>query len=1017
MKLGTLSSLFLLLAAPLASLEVNLASPTGEKDPTSPEDRFDPSLYEFVKRFKSLGEGVHGAGDRVGPSPQESVDLFQLGEGLEIEVVASEPLIRQPLYLHFDHRGRLWVVQYIQYPFPAGVTILKYDRYLRAVFDRVPPAPPNHDRGADKITILEDTNGDGIFDSHKDFLSGLNMVSSVSVGRGGVWVLNPPYLLFYPDRNQDDVPDGDPEVHLSGFGLEDTHAVANSLVWGPDGWLYGAQGSTTTATIEGTKFLGQAVWRYHPTEKLFELFAEGGGNTWSLSFDSKGRLFSGTNRGGARGVHYAQGGYYIKSFSKHGPLTNPFAFGFLQHMEHAGYGQRFSQSLEVYEGGALPGYEGQTIAGMSLTNRMQASRLLPHGSTFRTVDSEALVLTENIWFRPLDTKVGPDGAVYIADWYDFRLSHLSPFDTWHKDSGRIYRLKSKGATPIKPFDLSRLTSEELIKTLSHRNRWFRAQALRVLGDRRDKNVIPRLKKLVQDQQGQLALEALWAVNASGGFDETFALDQLDHPNENVRTWTVRLLGDSRKISRRLREKLIHLARTESSAVVRSQLASSCKRLPAGDALPVIRQMMLRQEDQDDPHIPLLLWWAIEDKLENNLGSIMEWLQDEELFQAPVFSQSIAPRLAQRYSFELGDRMFYDFSDDYQAVYSPWKSNHTPSISQKNLVICARLLRLAPTPEAVGRLIEGMEEGLRGRVLSSVPDVLHREISKLLVEKPMSPVLNSLALRTGNRDRLAPALEMLVGSSTSESERSSLIGALADLKAPEAVPAFLVLLRQEQSNLVKTELLTALQHYQDLQITAAIVGSYQGWNDPLRRTARGVLISRASWVRSLLDSIEQGLFPAEEITVREQETMRRLGNAEITKRIASIWEECAGELDLDDAQRAFREVGERHYNASCGNCHLASGDGMRQSLVNSRWVLGPEQNLIRITLQGKQRDELMPSFASQLDDEQVASILSYIRSQWGNRADPIDASSVSQVRSDTADRAHPWKEEELDQLAR
>ena len=185
------------------------------------------------------------------------------------------------------------MVQYLQYPFPAGVKIVKYDRYLRAVFDKVPPPPPRHDRGADKITILEDKDGDGKFESHKDFLTGLNMATSVAVGRGGVWVLNPPYLLFYPDRNRDDVPDGDPEVHLSGFGLEDTHAVANSLRWGPDGWLYGTQGSTTTADVKGVKFLGQAIWRYHPETRQFELFAEGGGNTWSLEFDSKGRLFSG----------------------------------------------------------------------------------------------------------------------------------------------------------------------------------------------------------------------------------------------------------------------------------------------------------------------------------------------------------------------------------------------------------------------------------------------------------------------------------------------------------------------------------------------------------------------------------------------------------------------------------------------------------------------------------------------------------------------------------------------------
>ena len=427
--------------------------------------------------------------------------------------------------------------------------------------------------------------------------------------------------------------------------------------------------------------------------------------------------------------------------------------------------------------------------------------------------------------------------------------------------------------------------------------------------------------------------------------------------------------------------------------------------------------MLRQQDRDDPQIPLLLWWAIENKLETHLASIMEWLDDTELWQAPLFSQNIAPRLAQRYSFELGDRVFYDFSDDYQAVYSPWKSDHTPSVSQRNLAICARLLRLAPTPEAADRLIEGMEEGLRGRVLSSVPDELQQEISELLVDKPMSPVLNSLALRTGNRAKLPTALEMLADSSTSDSEKRSLIGAMADLRAPEAVATFLTLLRQDQSNLVKTELLAALQLYEDPKIAAGIVSSYQGLDPPLRGTARGVLISRASWARLLLDSIVQGRFLAEDISVREQETMRRLGDAEIKKLIASIWEEGSTEPELDDAQRALRELGERQYNASCGNCHLASGDGMRKSLVNSKWVLGPEQVLIRIALQGKQGQELMPSFASQLDDEQVASILSYIRSEWGNRAAPIGASSVSQVRSDTADRAQPWKEEELDQLTR
>ncbi len=190
------------------------------------------------------------AASQPGPlSPAESLRQFKVADDLEIEQVLAEPAIAQPVFLNFDERGRMWVVEYRQYPAPAGLKVVSHDQFWRAVYDRIPPPPPNHFRGLDRITIHEDTHGDGIFDKHTTFVEGLNIVTAVVKGRGGVWVLNPPYLLFYPDRNNDDIPDGDPVVHLSGFGLEDTHSVANSLRWGPDGWLYGAQGSTVTGNM------------------------------------------------------------------------------------------------------------------------------------------------------------------------------------------------------------------------------------------------------------------------------------------------------------------------------------------------------------------------------------------------------------------------------------------------------------------------------------------------------------------------------------------------------------------------------------------------------------------------------------------------------------------------------------------------------------------------------------------------------------------------------------------------
>ncbi len=198
------------------------------------EERLDSSSPRPVQKTRAGGLG-----------PAESLASLRVADDLAIDQVLTEPTVRQPVFLNFDERGRMWVVQYAQYPHPAGLKIVSRDNFWRNVYDTVPPPPPHTAdspfRGADKITIHEDTNGDGTFDRHKTFLEGLNMCTSVARGRGGAWVLNPPYLLFYPDRDNDDVPDDDPVVHLKGFGLEDSHSIANSLMWGPDGWLYGAR--------------------------------------------------------------------------------------------------------------------------------------------------------------------------------------------------------------------------------------------------------------------------------------------------------------------------------------------------------------------------------------------------------------------------------------------------------------------------------------------------------------------------------------------------------------------------------------------------------------------------------------------------------------------------------------------------------------------------------------------------------------------------------------------------------
>src|SRR5262245_33910686 len=373
----------------------------------------------------------------AGLTPEEAVKRFKLPEGCSVRAVATEPMIRQPVSMSFDARGRLWVLQYLQYPNYAGLKPVKQDQYLRTIWDKVPEPPPHGPKGLDRITILSDPDENGVFRKSKDFVTGLNIASGFCIGNGGVYVVQPPYLLFYPDKNEDDVPDGDPQVLLSGFGMDDTHSLANSLQWGPDGWLYGAAGSTSTCKIRNPanpKELvecQQGIWRYHSKTKKFELFSEGGGNTYGLDFDRNGQVIAGTNWGGFAMLHQMQGAHYVKGFAKHGPLHYPNAYGYFEHVPYTGFkGGHVTCGGVVYQADTYPKeFQNQYIAANLLSNAVYWHKLQPAGSSFRASHGGELLEANDTWFRPVDLLQGPDGCGYVGDFYHRRAGHLDSVDT------------------------------------------------------------------------------------------------------------------------------------------------------------------------------------------------------------------------------------------------------------------------------------------------------------------------------------------------------------------------------------------------------------------------------------------------------------------------------------------------------------------------------------------------------------------------------------------------------------
>ena len=255
-----------------------------------------------------------------GAAAEDAAKAMTLPPGFRVIASAAEPDVMQPVAFTLDHRGRMWVAEAYSYPHrqPEG-------------------------KGRDRIIILEDTNGDHKFDKRKVFVEGLNLVSGLEVGFGGVWVGAAPYLLFFPDLNVDDQPDGKPQVLLDGWGYQDTHETMNSFIWGPDGWLYGCHGVFThsrvgkpgTPDVERIPF-NAGVWRYHPTRHMFEAFAQGSSNPWGVDFNAYGQciieacviphLF-----------HMVQGGRYQRQGGQHfNPHTYDDIKTIADHLHYAG---------------------------------------------------------------------------------------------------------------------------------------------------------------------------------------------------------------------------------------------------------------------------------------------------------------------------------------------------------------------------------------------------------------------------------------------------------------------------------------------------------------------------------------------------------------------------------------------------------------------------------------------------------------------------------------------------------
>jgi len=547
----------------------------------------------------------------------ESFAKLTAASGFKVQQVAADPLIAQPIALTFDQRGRLWVAE-----------CFSYKGYVGGAWSG---------EAKDRITILEDRDQDGRAEVQTVFTATASRLSGLVCGFGGVWACMAPNLVFIPDRNGDDKPDGPPEVVLDGFDSGSAgHCLVNGLIWGPDGWLYGLHGIQGTSQVgpPGGKRvrLAGGVWRYHPVRKVVEVVCEGTVNPWGFDFDDRGQAFM-------CGVvlphlwHAIPGAQFERMYGQNSlPNSYEQMKTCADHQHYAGGswdransgksvdaagGGHAHAGLVVYQGDDFPA----NFRGGIFMNNIHGRRLncdLParKGSGFAVSHgADELLRSSDPWFRGVALQLGPDGALWLSDWADLGECHDK--DGVHRSSGRIYRLSHAAKPPPPDLDLGKLDDLALVALHLHRNQWQVRTARRLLCERAAAgrplaaaHVALRAQLADQADCGR-KLRALWTLYATGGIDEAGLVALLGHGEADVRYWAVRLLGDGAAPADATLAALARRAKEDPAPLVRLGLASLLQRLPAARRWDIAEALVAHAEDAGDANLPLMYWYGLE----------------------------------------------------------------------------------------------------------------------------------------------------------------------------------------------------------------------------------------------------------------------------------------------------------------------------------------------------------------------------------------------------------------------
>lgn len=891
-------------------------------------------------------------------APADAANGFRVPAGFKVSVFAAEPDVRNPIAAAWDGRGRLWVAENYTY----AERDKKFDLTLR-----------------DRVLVFTDADGDGRPEKRTVFLDNVQRLTSVEVGRGGVWLMCPPQLLFVPDRDMNVVPDGPAEVVLDGFDVpaENYHNFANGLRWGPDGWLYGRCGASAPGSVRSPEAgpsaavpLAGGVWRYHPGRKVFEPLSHGTTNPWGHDWDARGEGFF-VNSVNGHLWHLIPGAHYRRP---HTVNANALIYEPMEmHADHwhfdtgkgwtasrnptpgqdYGGGHAHSGAL-IYQGSQWP----QAFRGKLLTlnlhgRRANVERLERAGSGFVAKREPDTLNAADLFFRGIDLTTGPDGSVFVLDWSDTGECH--EHDGVHRNSGRIYRVTYGDPKPAAAPDLTKLSESKLGELQALGSEWHARAARRELLDRRTsgKDVSAAHDTLLGlvnagkagrgtwavytmhpagggvSASGDIAvvnpdspqrLRGLWTLHGLGLTDDVLLVKLLDDPNEAVRTWAVRLLADAWPLDTPTGE-----SRSESVTVPPGRidrLARMAREDKSGLVRLALASTLQRLPVKDRPALAAALLSRAEDAADPNLPPLV-WYGLIPLIKKDP--SAVVPLAA----------------DGRYPKVRAWAAQRFAEVLANNPApLDALLARTRDKDDAARRdVVAGMTAGFAG-VRKAVPPASWKDYPRAFPDADMVAARGQVQ-----------GLEVVFGDGRAlDDVRRLALDDKAELEPRKAALRTLIAarpadLRTVCEKLVKVRFLNAvaldgLVLSSDPAVGKLIAKSVRAFHPVDRPAVVAALASRPGFAAELLDQVAAGTIARTDLSAATARQIRGFNQPALTKRLAEVWGEVRESpadkaalmaqlrADLTPARltAASPSRGRAVFAASCATCHKLFGAG-------------------------------------------------------------------------------------------